>query len=154
MNVYDTANRLAQEIKQSEEYATYKIAKEASEQSHRTTIPKVNDVISLKELVTNKKEIKDFDKGFDSINTTLADMPKVASGENEYPYILDMYAKKYNVDRIHLREFVKRFDYIALKFMNSKSIRDVINLSDDNFVKFLNTPFFMNGYLFLTLITF
>ena len=29
MNVYDTANRLAQEIKQSEEYATYKMAKEA-----------------------------------------------------------------------------------------------------------------------------
>jgi len=29
MNVYDTANKLAQEIKQSEEYATYKIAKEA-----------------------------------------------------------------------------------------------------------------------------
>ena len=28
MNVYDTANQLAQEIKQSEEYATYKIAKE------------------------------------------------------------------------------------------------------------------------------
>ena len=29
MNVYDTANKLAQEIKQSEEYKTYKIAKEA-----------------------------------------------------------------------------------------------------------------------------
>ena len=29
MNVYDTANKLAQEIKQSEEYATYKMAKEA-----------------------------------------------------------------------------------------------------------------------------
>lgn len=29
MNVYDTANKLAQEIKQSEEYATYKKAKEA-----------------------------------------------------------------------------------------------------------------------------
>ena len=29
MNVYDTANKLAQEIKQSEEYATYKTAKEA-----------------------------------------------------------------------------------------------------------------------------
>lgn len=28
MNVYDTANKLAQEIKQSEEYATYKVAKE------------------------------------------------------------------------------------------------------------------------------
>lgn len=29
MNVYDTANKLAQEIKQSEEYITYKMAKEA-----------------------------------------------------------------------------------------------------------------------------
>ena len=29
MNVYDTANQLAEEIKQSEEYVTYKIAKEA-----------------------------------------------------------------------------------------------------------------------------
>ena len=29
MNVYDTANRLAQEIKQSEEYINYKMAKQA-----------------------------------------------------------------------------------------------------------------------------
>ena len=29
MNIYDTANQLAEEIKQSEEYATYKMAKEA-----------------------------------------------------------------------------------------------------------------------------
>ena len=29
MNVYDTANKLAQEIKQSEEYANYKMAKQA-----------------------------------------------------------------------------------------------------------------------------
>ena len=29
MNVYDTANKLAQEIKQSEEYVTYKMVKEA-----------------------------------------------------------------------------------------------------------------------------
>ena len=28
MNIYDTANKLAQEIKQSEEYVTYKMAKE------------------------------------------------------------------------------------------------------------------------------
>lgn len=33
MNVYDTANKLAQEIKQSEEYETYKIAKEAINQN-------------------------------------------------------------------------------------------------------------------------
>ena len=29
MNIYDTANQLAQEIQQSEEYVTYKMAKEA-----------------------------------------------------------------------------------------------------------------------------
>ena len=29
MNVYDTVNKLAQEIKQSEEYVTYKMAKQA-----------------------------------------------------------------------------------------------------------------------------
>ena len=29
MNIYDTANRLAQELKQSEEYVNYKMAKEA-----------------------------------------------------------------------------------------------------------------------------
>lgn len=29
MNIYDTANRLAQEIRQSEEYVNYKMAKEA-----------------------------------------------------------------------------------------------------------------------------
>ena len=29
MNVYDTANRLASEIKQSEEYMNYKMAKQA-----------------------------------------------------------------------------------------------------------------------------
>ena len=28
MNIYDTANRLAQELKQSEEYMNYKMAKE------------------------------------------------------------------------------------------------------------------------------
>ena len=29
MNIYDTANKLAQELKQSEEYVNYKLAKEA-----------------------------------------------------------------------------------------------------------------------------
>ena len=31
MNVYDTANRLAEELKQSEEYSNYKMAKEIVE---------------------------------------------------------------------------------------------------------------------------
>ena len=33
MNVYDTANKLAQEIKQSEEYSNYKLAKSAIAQN-------------------------------------------------------------------------------------------------------------------------
>ena len=33
MNVYDTANKLAQEIKQSEEYANYKSAKQSIDQN-------------------------------------------------------------------------------------------------------------------------
>ena len=34
MNVYDTANRLAEELKQSEEYSNYKIAKETLNINH------------------------------------------------------------------------------------------------------------------------
>lgn len=45
MNIYDTANKLAQEIKQSEEYINYKMAKEA---------------ISLNTEIKNK--IKEFEK--------------------------------------------------------------------------------------------
>ena len=52
------------------------ICKEASEQSHRVTIPEVNDVISLKELVNNKKDINlicslnEFTKPLDSYLTS------------------------------------------------------------------------------------
>ena len=34
MNVYDTANRLAEELKKSEEYANYKMAKETLNINH------------------------------------------------------------------------------------------------------------------------
>ena len=34
-----------------------KILKEASEQSHRITIPKINNIISLKELINYKKDV-------------------------------------------------------------------------------------------------
>lgn len=83
-------------------------------------------------------EVQDFDKAYDLIDNTLFEMDKKASGENEYPHIIDMYIKKHQVDRIHLREFIKRFNYSVLRFMNSKSVRAVINLPDEEFVKFLN----------------
>lgn len=95
-------------------------------------------------LIGNVK-VDDFEKAFNLIDSTLLDIEKYPSGKEEYPNIIDMYVKKYNVDRIHLREFIKRFNYIALRFMNSKSIRSVINLPDDEFVKFLNI--FNNGVM-------
>ena len=79
-----------------------------------------------------------FDKAFDTIDNFLLDMNRKASGENEYSHIIDMYVKKYNLDRIHLREFIKRFNYDVLRFLTSKSVRAVINLPDDEFVKFMN----------------
>lgn len=83
-------------------------------------------------------EVEDFEKAFDIIDNVLFEMDKKANGANEYPHIIDMYVKKHNLDRIHLREFIKRFNYNALRFMNSKSVRMVINLSDEDFVKFMN----------------
>lgn len=82
--------------------------------------------------------VDDFDKAYELVDNTLFEIDKKANGENEYPHLLDMYAKKHQVDRIHLREFVRRFNYSALRFMNSKSIRAVINLPDEEFVKFMN----------------
>lgn len=81
---------------------------------------------------------EDFEKAFDTVDNVLFEMDKKASGEYEYPNIINMYVKKHNLDRIHLREFIKRFNYNALRFMNSKSVRAVINLPDEEFVKFMN----------------
>ena len=80
----------------------------------------------------------DFEKAFDVIDENLFAIGRYPKGDNEYPNIEDMYVKKFNVDKTHLREFIKRFDYNALRFMNSKSVRAVINLSDEDFVKFMN----------------
>lgn len=80
----------------------------------------------------------DFEKAFDTIDNVLFEMDKKASGQNEYPNIIDMYVKKHNLDRIHLREFIRRFNYNVLRFMNSKNVRSVINLPDEEFVKFMN----------------
>ena len=46
------------ESKKEKKHARWQmICKEASEQSHRVTIPKIEDIISLKELTKNKKDI-------------------------------------------------------------------------------------------------
>ena len=84
MNVYDTANRLAQEIKTSEEYANFKMAKE--------TI-KLNPELS--------KKIKEFDMArytsqLESMQTGKTDEEKMKKVQDLYAELIEQPdAKKY-----------------------------------------------------------
>lgn len=74
MNVYDTANRLAQEIKQSEEYVNYKMAKQA-----------LNLNISLKE------KMADFDKLRYEVQIEMMQTGK--NDEEKYKKMQELYAE-------------------------------------------------------------
>lgn len=72
MNIYDTANRLAQEIKQSEEYINYKMAKQ---------------VLSLN--IELKKKLENFEKmryeiQLDTMKTGKRDEEKYKKMQQEY----------------------------------------------------------------------
>ena len=79
MNVYDTANELAQEIKKSEEYVNYKMAKEA-----------LNLNISLKE------KMKEFEKI--RYETQISAMQTGKKDEEEYKKMQDVYAELIEID--------------------------------------------------------
>lgn len=74
MNVYDTANRLAQEIKQSEEYVNYKMAKQA-----------LNLNTSLKE------KMADFDKLRYEVQIEMMQTGK--NDEEKYKKMQELYAE-------------------------------------------------------------
>lgn len=74
MNVYDTANRLAQEIKQSEEYVNYKMAKQA-----------LNLNTSLKE------KMVDFDKLRYEVQIEMMQTGK--NNEEKYKEMQELYAE-------------------------------------------------------------
>lgn len=74
MNVYDTANRLAQEIKQSEEYANYKMAKQA-----------------LNLNATLKEKMKEFDKIRYEVQLEMMQTGK--NNEEKYKKMQDLYAE-------------------------------------------------------------
>ena len=112
MNIYDTANKLAQEIKQSEEYITYKTAKEA---------------ISLN--VELKKQIEEFEKAsysiwaIDELKSYIADRlyPRRSGSINEFI--------KYTNDFI---ELVSRYSKItpASQLMFSAARNVATNVND------------------------
>ena len=73
MNIYDTANKLAQEIKQSEEYVNYKMAKE-------TLNMKPDLKRKMQELYIELIENEDAKRFFETetkFNIVLADVNKI-----------------------------------------------------------------------------
>ena len=110
MNVYDTANRLAQEIKTSEEYLTYKKAKE---------------YIDLKPDL--KEKIMDFQKL--RYETQITAMQTGKEDEEKLKKIQEMYSELIQIDE------VKRYFDTELKFnvmladvnkIISEAVEDVI----------------------------
>ena len=78
MNIYDTANKLAQEIKQSEEYMVYKNSKQA-----------INSNAEL------KKQIEEFEKSryevqIEMIQTGKQDEQKMIEMQNDYKKLINI----------------------------------------------------------------
>ena len=79
MNVYDTANRLAQEIKQSEEYVNYKMARQA---------------LSLN--ANLKEKMNKFEQA--RYETQLLTMQTGKQDEAKYKEVQDLYAELIEID--------------------------------------------------------
>ena len=101
MNIYDTANRLASEIKQSEEYMNYKMAKQALNlntelkkkmsafeqlryeaqivqlQTGKEDTEKMNKVREMFELLMQEDEAKRFFDAETKFNIVIADVNKI-----------------------------------------------------------------------------
>ena len=110
MNVYDTANRLASEIKQSEEYANYKMAKQALDLN-----------INLKE------KMMEFEKARYEVQLEMMQTGK--QNEEKYKKMQELYAKLIE------NEEAKRFFEAETKFniviedvnkIIGEAVRDVI----------------------------
>lgn len=79
MNIYDTANRLAQEIKQSEEYMNYKMAKQA-----------LNLNMELKEKMAKFEQAR--------YETQIIAMQTGKQDEEKYKEMQDLYAELIEID--------------------------------------------------------
>ncbi len=110
MNIYDTANRLAQEIKQSEEYMNYKMAKQA-----------LNLNTELKEKMAKFEQIR--------YETQIMAMQTGKQDEGKYKEMQDLYT-----ELIEIQEAKKFFETetkfnIVIADINKiigEAIRDVI----------------------------
>jgi len=84
MNVYDTANRLAGEIKESEEYVNYKMAKDALNLNH-----------SLKERMSKFEKLR-YEVQLEMMQTGKNNEEKYKEMQNEYAELIqDEEAKRF-----------------------------------------------------------
>ena len=84
MNVYDTANRLAEELKQSEEYSNYKMAKEA-----------FNINLDLKNKIKEFEEAR-YDAQITAMQTGKNDPEKLQKVQDKYAELIEQNdAKRY-----------------------------------------------------------
>ena len=110
MNVYDTANRLAQEIKTSEEYNNFKLAKQA---------------INLNS--TLKAQIDEFEKARYEVQITAMQTGK--NDEAGFKKVQDMYAKLMeNNDAKKFFEAETKFDilFADVNKIIGESVRDLM----------------------------
>ncbi len=84
MNIYDTANQLAQEIKQSEEYMNYKMAKQA-----------LNLNTSLKEKMAKFEQVR-YETQLTAMQTGKQDEEKIQEMQKKYAELVEIdEAKKF-----------------------------------------------------------
>ena len=110
MNVYDTANRLASEIKQSEEYANYKMAKQALDLN-----------IDLKE------KMMEFEKARYEVQLEMMQTGK--QNEEKYKKMQDLYAEL--IENEEAKRFFEANIYFILVIADvnkiiGEAVRDVI----------------------------
>ena len=117
MNIYDTANKLAQEIKQSEEYITYKTAKEA--------------IILNYEL---KSRIEEFEKARYDSQINVKEIEKIALDEK-----LNKIASKYP-DNIQIcKQILKKLQNENVKIEEDKNSSSTLYIAIQNKISIGNT---------------
>ncbi len=110
MNIYDTANRLAQEIKQSEEYVNFKMAKQA-----------INLNSELKKKITTFEQKR--------YEVQLITMQTGKQDEEKYKEIQELYAELIEIDEAKKYfEAETKFNIIVadINKIIGEAIRDVM----------------------------
>ena len=106
MNIYDTANRLAQEIKTSEEYVNYKIAKET---------------INLKQEL--KEKIQEFEKA--RYDAQISAMQTGKDDEEKVKKMQELYVELIAIDEVK-KYFDAEIKYNVILADVNKIIREAV----------------------------